>query len=213
MPNSRYRHRNSNFLSKGSTFFQLWITRWKKKKRKKNYRDLARKNSSTSWIVKLIESVVHEWFFHADGSILFHPCKIWTIKKVECSVHICSVSIYESCRLLLLVNRQKARDRYRRVIHCRYFFSSMHKMTILDSINIKIEEKLSRIWAYSIEILHHKFYNQSIHYFSIDNCSNINPSRRSHDDMLILHFQEQTFIYWNNTYHDFRVNESLFPNP
>lgn len=25
------------------------------------------------------------------------------------------------------------------------FFSSMHKMTILDSINIKIEEKLSRI--------------------------------------------------------------------
>lgn len=79
------------------------------------------------------------------------------------------------------------------------FFSSMHKMTILDSINIKIEEKLSRIWAYSIEILHHKFYNQSILYFSIDNCSNINPSRRSDDDMLILHFQEQAFIYWNIT--------------
>lgn len=54
---------------------------------------------------------------------------------------------------------------------------------------------------------------QSILYFSIDNCSNINPSRRSDDDMLILYFQEQAFIYWNNTYHDFRVNESLFPNP
>lgn len=103
------------------------------KKRKKIYRDLARKNSSTSWIVKLIESTVHEWFFHADGSILFHPCKIWTIKKVERSVHIRSVSIYEFYRLLLLVNKEKARDRYRHVtIHCRRF-SSTHEMTIVDT--------------------------------------------------------------------------------
>lgn len=93
----------------------------------------------------------------------FHLCKIWTIKKVELytSVHI---SIYESCRLLLLANRQKTRDRYRRVtIHCRRF-SSMHETTIVDirDYNIKIEERLSR---HIYTIIHPKFYIKS---FTID---------------------------------------------
>lgn len=120
------------------------------KKRKKIYRDLARKNSSTSWIVKLIESTVHEWFFHADGSILFHPCKIWTIKKVERSVHIRSVSIYEFYRLLLLVNKEKTRDRYRHVtIHCRRF-SSTHEMTIVDTWSYQYQNRRKTIQNMSI---------------------------------------------------------------
>lgn len=91
VPNSRYRHRNSNFLSKGSTFFSCGLRVEKKKKNnkkeKKNYRDLARKKfSSTSWIVKLIESAVHERFFHADGSVLFFiSAKYERLKKWNCT--------------------------------------------------------------------------------------------------------------------------------
>lgn len=102
------------------------------------------------------------------------------------------LSIYESCRLLLLVNKQKARDRYRHVA-IEFFFFDPWNDRYLILINIKIEEKLSRIWAYSIEILHQKFYNQSILYYSsIDNWSSINPSKWFIS--LILYFQWQAFI-------------------
>lgn len=148
------------FCPKDRRFFSCGLRVEKKKKRKKNYRDLARKNSSTSWIVKLIESAVHEWFFHVDGSILFHPCKIWTIKKVECLyTSVLSLFMNPVVCSFWSIGRKLETDIDASFI-ADIFFSSMHKMTILDSINIKIEEKLSRIWAYSIEILHHKFYNR-----------------------------------------------------